>query len=733
MTRDMPAPGVAVLEPRSLAPPLTVSTAARRPRAGRRLMCVSHVMPYPTRAGNAYRIHRLLRWLADEGWDLTVVLCLAEAPSEQQLTALATVYPNLVVCTHGGHVWHHLEDGGAHLEALRGRTPVRVAEQLGEDGAARLSTGSLWLQRGFCPDVLVSLLRHLDRAIRPDVLLAEYVFMARAFPLLRPESLKVVDTIDVFSAKTDKVERYGVSDGYAMSESEEAALLRRADVLIGIQPDEAVTLARLSPDNVVVCAGIDVDVAEGPAEPPSCRRAVLVASDNPMNVHGVQEFLRAAWPLVRAAVPDAELRVIGAVGEAITAPPSGVTIVGRAERIEGEYRAARAAINPAIAGTGLKVKTIEALGHLRPIVTWPAGVDGLGPIGRRFCDVASSWTDFAHGLVRLLSTTSTLSAMAAHRDVLARTLAAGAVYGPLGRVLDQAVPAVTRSRHRPTGRPLRVLTLLARHGSEQYATAVADMRELFARQLVTVDHDIVVVDTALARGTSSGGDVELIGGCNSAWEFSAWDDAIAHVGARLDEYDFVHLATSAFRQLYVGHLGRFEEPMLRIVDGQAVAVGHIDHHAAPVTLFGFAAQAWLRSSFILVPPRVLRRLGTLVSVVDREGIFSGDPATPFLDDAPVSQQWRENVLAWLTGDGTGQGTVWHSRFELTKRTLRRFEDKAVAIINEQMLTNRLRAAGCGIIDAIWLATRARQGDATLDAIPAWPDQLMARDTDARIV
>ena len=42
---------------------------------GRRLICVSHVLPYPPRAGNEYRIHRMLTWLAEQNWDILLVVC----------------------------------------------------------------------------------------------------------------------------------------------------------------------------------------------------------------------------------------------------------------------------------------------------------------------------------------------------------------------------------------------------------------------------------------------------------------------------------------------------------------------------------------------------------------------------------------------------------------------------------------------------------------------------------
>ena len=111
--------------------------------------------------------------------------------------------------------------------------------------------------RSFCPDLLVDVLLHLQNDYKPDLLLAEYIFMTRAFALLDPGLTKAIDTIDVFSTKARKVEQHGVSDGLALSEAEESALLRRADILIAIQEEEARDLSRLAPGCKVVSVGVD--------------------------------------------------------------------------------------------------------------------------------------------------------------------------------------------------------------------------------------------------------------------------------------------------------------------------------------------------------------------------------------------------------------------------------------------------------------------------------------------
>lgn len=282
---------------------------------------------------------------------------------------------------------------------------------------------------------------------------------------------------------------------------------------------------------------------------------------------------------------------------------------------------------------------------------------------------------------------------------------------------------------------MRVLSILARHGTAKYATAVADVQEYHRRRLPHARCELVVVDNAPGAAPGPVEGATVVAGSNRAWEFSAWDEGLAHVGARVWEYDLVHLVTSAFRTLYTRYIDRLDERALGLVAGRGVAVGHVDSYGETVELLGVRARHWLRSSFVFVPPAELALLGTCVGVADPSPFFSEDPAAPFLADAPLSATYRRYIVDWLTGEGTGQGTEWHSRFALSAETLPFFRAKALAILNEQRLAIRLRRQGCAIVDATWLATWAARNPAAteLGAIPEWRDQLAERDTDAQRV
>ncbi len=291
-------------------------------------------------------------------------------------------------------------------------------------------------------------------------------------------------------------------------------------------------------------------------------------------------------------------------------------------------------------------------------------------------------------------------------------------------LLNLAVPAARA--------PMRVLTILARFGTDQYPHAEQEIQEIFTRQMPAIDRDVIIVDNALPRDvveTRQG--VVLLGGDNRAREFSAFDRALDFVGSDIWSYDLVHFATSAFNTLYVAYLERFDGRLLEALVGRAVCVGHVDCYNEPIEVRTYRSQHWMRSCFFFLPPAEVRALGSFVSIADARPFFSGNPDEPFRVDAPMSLRYREYIREWLTGSDIGQGVEWHSSFAVTHNTLTAFEDKARAILNEQLLGIRLRALGCPLVDVTWLSAMLRHtSPLDLSWTTPWREQLAHRDRDA---
>jgi hypothetical protein len=247
--------------------------------------------------------------------------------------------------------------------------------------------------------------------------------------------LKVIDTIDVFSTKREKVLQYGIDD-LDVAPEEEVRRLQDADLVLAIQDDERRELQRLLPGKPVITVGVDLDVVAD-REVPSGRSVLYVASDNPLNKKGLKDFLRFAWPRVRREVPEAELILAGSVSHAAPEDIPGVVRLGHVADLDALYARARLVVNPAVAGTGIKIKTLEALSHLRPIVTWPNGAEGLQPELAALCLIVSDWYEFAQKVIDALASDAPRLFSTKERDIVVRLTSPLVAYGPMADALSE--------------------------------------------------------------------------------------------------------------------------------------------------------------------------------------------------------------------------------------------------------------------------------------------------------
>ncbi len=283
---------------------------------------------------------------------------------------------------------------------------------------------------------------------------------------------------------------------------------------------------------------------------------------------------------------------------------------------------------------------------------------------------------------------------------------------------------------------MRVATILARHGTEKYSEAERQLELIFERQFRCVERTTLIVDNALpAEFIEPYGDaMTLIGGDNSAWEFSAWDKGLRFLGEKIWSYDLIHFVTSAFHTLYVKYLDRFDDRMLQAIAQRPVCVGHIDCYNEPVRIGCFESQHWIRTSFLFIPPTEIKLLKSVVSAKEAESWFGEGSREPFANGSGISANYQSYILDWLTGGDIGQGATWHSKIALDARSWPLFKAKATAIFNEHLLAIRLRAQGTRLLDTTWLATQlASKKTESIDWQRPWRKQLAERDADKVIV
>jgi glycosyltransferase involved in cell wall biosynthesis len=222
----------------------------------------------------------------------------------------------------------------------------------------------------------------LVREHHVDVVILSYVFYSRLLEGLSPPVRTLIDTHDVFSERYRMYTEHGQArEFFSTSRADEGRALDRADAAIAIAGADArhfreITSARV---HVVGDLGVPTDASPGTAGGRGDRAPALLFVGGPMgiNTHGIEWFLGSVLPVVRREVPEAELWLVGGICDRVRRAPPGVRLLGFVADLETLYRRATLAINPQRFGTGLSIKSIDALRRGVPLVTTDSGARGI--------------------------------------------------------------------------------------------------------------------------------------------------------------------------------------------------------------------------------------------------------------------------------------------------------------------------------------------------------------------
>lgn len=380
----------------------------------------------PVAGGGAARIWGLMRWLRRSGYRV-----------------------ELVTSNHPGHN-EAIEREVDRLWLNRAATPSLPANlpmrdrmmdmaRRGRDWLERKrgSKGGCVLERNRAPS-LEWLAGKAACESKPVAAIAMYAWMARALDHMPPGTLRMIDTIDVQHTRAGRAQSAGGDLSHIQcSREEEIAELTRADVLLAIQPEEAAELTAMCPELQVLTLLHAFEVPESLPEPAEEETLLYVGNLYNPNIIGIRTFLSEVWPAVRAVRPKARLLVCGKVCQAIPRAPAGVSLEGCVPSLEPYYRRTALVINPVPYGSGLKIKTVEALAQAKCVVCTEEGIRGLGEAGEVPVVVADVIHGMANRIIGLLRDAAQRRDYERRAWEYARTnLQGDMVYGPLARLLE---------------------------------------------------------------------------------------------------------------------------------------------------------------------------------------------------------------------------------------------------------------------------------------------------------
>lgn len=161
----------------------------------------------------------------------------------------------------------------------------------------------------------------------------------------------------------------------------ERAAARRHRYLSASSPLVADELRKAAPRAEIVVAPLCLDPQHYPRAPldgPPTAGLIGTAAWPPTEA-AVRRLVGRVWPLVRRRVPDARLVVAGRGTSSLPAlaREPGVELAGEVPSGAGFLRLLSLLLFPLDRGSGMKVKVLESIASGVPVVTTPAGAEGI--------------------------------------------------------------------------------------------------------------------------------------------------------------------------------------------------------------------------------------------------------------------------------------------------------------------------------------------------------------------
>ncbi|KXG78347.1 GDP-mannose-dependent alpha-(1-6)-phosphatidylinositol monomannoside mannosyltransferase [Fervidicola ferrireducens] len=273
---------------------------------------------------------------------------------------------------------------------------------------------------------MVQLLRHLTSCEDYDISFACQLKMAGYLRYCTTRR-RVADLTDMVSLFRRRMLRFAPSwlgkafdavEAYRLAYWEKW-VARLADLVLLVSPVDAAELARMTSRTRVAILpnGVDLDYFQPLPDPGKPTLIFWGHLRYPPNADGIIWFCRKVFPLIREAVPEATLLVVGKEPPpevASLAHIHGVELLGYVPDLRTYLAQASVVVVPLRFGSGIRNKILEALASGRALVSTSLGCEGLEVTPGVHLEVADEPAEFAAKVIDLLCNPSRRAAFSAN-------------------------------------------------------------------------------------------------------------------------------------------------------------------------------------------------------------------------------------------------------------------------------------------------------------------------------
>jgi glycosyltransferase involved in cell wall biosynthesis len=251
---------------------------------------------------------------------------------------------------------------------------------LGADGSAIPFDG--WYEYGLGKNIRVLCARY-----DIDVVFCHYIFQSKLLEFVPSYVLKVIDTHDKMADRYEMLRSNGQPlEFFSCTSQEEGAYLRRADIVVARRDEEARYFNSVTGRNTAIVIPYFEDPQFRDKTFNKLRHVGIVASANRINLACVQEFLEAIDRRLAGTFCPFIVNIAGQVKDMVPDLPAAkaavfqkpwVRLHGFVPDIGEFYDEMDLVVSPVTIGTGINVKTVQAMAYGMPLLTTACGSKGI--------------------------------------------------------------------------------------------------------------------------------------------------------------------------------------------------------------------------------------------------------------------------------------------------------------------------------------------------------------------
>ena len=359
-----------------------------------KVLLLTQVLPYPPDSGPKVKTYHVLRYLA-ERHEVTLASFIRSEEELHKADALREI------CA------------AVHTVPIR-RTLVEEMKGLGYS----LLTSQPWMMARDRRNPMMELIDRLDETAEFEVVHADQLNMAQ-YALRLPRARKVLDLHNslwqlyrrFWATMPNGPRKWLLGRDWQLLKRYEGHMCRRFDAVLAVTAEDRKGLREAAGrpvDITVIPIAIDTQSIQPVRRHPTARTVLHIGTMYwPPNIEGVLWFAREAWPMVKAEVPDARFVVVGAHPprevQALAENDGSIVVTGYVDDPTDYFRHTAAAIVPINAGSGMRVKILEAFARGLPLVSTSIGYEGIDAVPDEHLLVADAPLPYAQAVIRLLN------------------------------------------------------------------------------------------------------------------------------------------------------------------------------------------------------------------------------------------------------------------------------------------------------------------------------------------